>query len=106
MASIPFVAVQKDSPMIIPIMSDLHRYPRGERDLHVVPYNQNHLEWAVKAEPYDDYLKVFHTQEQAIEYAVYQAKAAASMVLVHGVNGRIREVWDYYKPVKLLGSFV
>lgn len=65
---------------------------RGSSDFHVVPSNGL---WAVKAEHLQFHVGYWYTKTEAMAYAIQQARDSASMVVVHGRNGKIQEVRDY-----------
>lgn len=66
--------------------------PYQLRDYHVVP--DGNL-WAVKAEYNSDYSALFDTQMEAMAYGRHLAKEAASSLIIHGQDGRFRDVWSY-----------
>jgi len=67
-------------------------YPAHSADYHVVPYADH---WAVKCERYDDYSGEFTTKHEAIDFAVGQARRGHQSVVLHGMNGKIQQVWNY-----------
>lgn len=70
----------------------LPRVIGGRFDYHVVPMSNI---WAVKGEHSPAYLGMFYTQFEAKAYAVNLARIAASSVVVHGRDGKIRDVMSY-----------
>lgn len=63
-------------------------------DFHIVPMQEY---WAVKGEANSTYSGIFSTQLEATSYAMGLARMAASSVVLHGKDGRFREVWSYDK---------
>lgn len=61
-------------------------------DVHIVPSGSS---WAVKAENLPSYLYVARTQREAIAYGIELARDAASQLLIHGKDGRFRDVRVY-----------
>lgn len=74
---------------------------RGKTDFHVVPSNGF---WAVKAEHLQFYVGYWYTKTEAMAYAMQQARESASMVVVHGKDGKIQEVRDYHNARKFNGE--
>lgn len=62
------------------------------RDVHVVPHAGS---WAVKVERSPGYAALVPTQVEALGLAVSQARAAGVQLVLHGRDGRFREVYDY-----------
>ena len=56
---------------------------------HVVHYNGS---WAVKRAGADKVTKIFDRQDQAIKQAVIIAKSYGTPVIIHGRDGKIREI--------------
>lgn len=61
-------------------------------DIHVVPHAGS---WAVKVEREPSYKAVMPTQTEALGLAITQARAAGVQLVLHGRDGRFREVFDY-----------
>jgi uncharacterized protein YdaT len=62
------------------------------KNQHVVPHGKD---WAVKGENNSKATSVHNTQREAIEQAKSIAQNQRSEMLIHGVNGRIRERNSY-----------
>lgn len=63
-----------------------------KKNQHVVPHGDN---WAVKGAGNEKATKVVGTQKEAIEIAREIAINQHSEVVIHGVNGRIRDKDSY-----------
>lgn len=66
--------------------------PVSRADFHVVPFSGL---WAVKGELEATYTGIFYTQVEATSYAINLARLAAASVVIHGRDGKIRDVWSY-----------
>jgi hypothetical protein len=75
------------SPVVPP-----RQTPAGERDFHVIPFGGG---WAVKPEFSDQYIGLWDTQIEAMAFGMRQARDSASALIVHGLDGRFREVRNY-----------
>lgn len=64
----------------------------GTYDVHVIPDSGS---WAVKSEHVENYFGRFQTQTEAIAYGMALARQSAAMLVVHGRDGRFREVRSY-----------
>lgn len=64
-------------------------------DVHVVPYG---AAWALKLERIPGHRMVQRTQYEAIAAGAGQARAAAVHLVIHGRDGRFREVRDFSIP--------
>jgi uncharacterized protein YdaT len=62
------------------------------KNQHVVPHGKD---WAVKGENNSKATSVHNTQREAIEQAKSIAQNQRSEMLIHGVNGQIRERNSY-----------
>lgn len=76
-----------------------NKVPRGKRktngeNLHVVPRIDG---WAVRTEGSSRATSIHSSQREAIEAARKLAKEAATLLVIHGRDGRIRER-DSYAP--------
>lgn len=69
---------------------------KGNHDIHVVPHQGY---WATKNELLPYYTGVFMTQTEAIASGMEQARSGLAHLVVHGRDGRIRDVRDYTKKV-------
>lgn len=67
---------------------------KGTYDIHVVPIN-GATAWAVKGEQNRFYSMVAETQFEAIAYAVRQARESSAQLVIHGRDGRFRDVRSY-----------
>ena len=65
-------------------------YPRS--DVHVVPADGL---WAIKQEHLPRYTRLFATQYEAIGHAARYARDGASLLVIHGADGRFRDVRSY-----------
>ncbi len=63
-----------------------------KKNVHVVPSQGN---WAVKSEGSTKASKITSTQKEAIGIAKRMAKNNQSELLIHGINGKIREKNSY-----------
>lgn len=66
--------------------------PKGSYDVHVVPYNGA---WAVKSEHLTGYSFIRQTQTEAMAEAMRLARGSGASMIVHGRDGRFREVRSY-----------
>jgi uncharacterized protein (UPF0262 family) len=73
-----------------------------KKNVHVVK-SKNGDEWSVKTENSQKAYRNVSTQQEAIEIGKNVAKNNSSELLIHGVNGKIREKNSYgddkYPPV-------
>ncbi len=67
---------------------------RGRKNQHVVKSNDG---WAVKSGGAERASKTFDDQERAVHYAQRMAKTRKADVIIHGMNGRIKERRSYAK---------
>jgi hypothetical protein len=67
---------------------------RGHNDFHVVP---NGNAWAISQENNPMFRQMRNTQVEAIGYAIDLARNEAVSLIVHGTDGRFREVYNYSK---------
>lgn len=65
-----------------------------EKDRHVVPHDDG---WAVRKPGSERVSSIHRTQHAAINKAIRGAKADKSEVVIHGMNGKIRDK-DSYGP--------
>lgn len=64
----------------------------GKADVHVVPTAGG---WAVKQEHLPTYTMVATTQVEAIAAGMRLAREGAALLVIHGEDGRFRQVWSY-----------
>lgn len=65
----------------------------GTHDIHVVPTSRG---WGIEREGENDLLRLTRTQAEAISFGRYLAmEGSPESLLIHGVDGRIREVRSY-----------
>lgn len=76
---------------IVP-MPSLQDPKPGTHDVHVVPSFRG---WAVTVENSSFYYSFANTQIEAIAQGMQLARQAAASLLIHGRDGRIRDVWHY-----------
>lgn len=67
---------------------------KGTYDLHVVSINHGSA-WAVKNEQNEFYSMVAPTQTEAIAFGMHQARESAAQLVIHGRDGRFRDVRNY-----------
>jgi len=73
---------------IVPVVT-----PRpGLSDFHVVPSSRG---WYVEREGTPFPFSLFSTQKEAISEGVVLAKSAVVSLVIHGVDGRFRDVRSY-----------
>lgn len=75
------------------VQSIVPRPRPGTYDIHVVP---NGDAWAVKREGEPAFLREVRTQREAISFGQYLARESApNSLVIHGVDGRFRDVRTY-----------
>lgn len=67
--------------------------PRPILDVHVVPSGPRN--WAVLLEGVRPAVMSTNTQKQAISYGIELAKTAGTSLIIHGQDGRFRDVRSY-----------
>ena len=65
---------------------------KGKKDQHVLPRENG---WVVKSLLSDKTSSLFDTQEKATHYAESIARNQGTAVLIHGTDGRIRDIRSY-----------
>lgn len=64
------------------------------RDYHVT-FDRTMMFWQVKQEYRSDTLRYTLTKTEALGFAIEAAREAGVSVVIHGMDGRIRQVWSY-----------
>lgn len=82
-------------PTAAPQPADPFAGRNAANDVHVVPYG---AAWALKLERIPGHRMVQRTQYEAIAAGAGQARAAAVHLVIHGRDGRFREVRDFSLP--------